>query len=153
MKPKTLVDAGITQVPRVTGVREGLPLLADDRMLDVKNVIWCTGYQHGFPWINLPIFDENGEPDHEEGIVKNVPGMYFVGLHFLHAMTSATLIGIGRDAERIAKAIACGERTQDNSTSPGSRVEADGGLSSGLRPGRGRKRKPRPRSAKTDPAW
>jgi hypothetical protein len=31
--------------------------------------------------------------------------MYFVGLHYLYAMTSATVIGVGRDAERIAKAI------------------------------------------------
>jgi len=106
VKPKDLVDAGITQVPKVVGVRDGMPLLADDRTLNVRNVIWCTGYQHGFPWINLPIFREDGEPVHEKGIVPNVPGMYFVGLHFLHAMSSATLIGVGRDAERIANAIA-----------------------------------------------
>ena len=62
MKPKDLVNAGIATVPRVVGVRNGLPLLADDRTLDVKNVIWCTGYQHGFPWIDLPIFGEHGEP-------------------------------------------------------------------------------------------
>jgi putative flavoprotein involved in K+ transport len=106
VKPTDLVEAGITRVPKVVGVRDGLPLLEDDRKLDVRNVIWCTGYQHGFPWINLPIFGEGGEPIHEKGIVPNVPGMYFVGLHFLHAMSSATLIGVGRDAERIAKAIA-----------------------------------------------
>ena len=106
VKPKDLVNAGITQVPKVVGVRGGLPLLADDRTLDVKNVIWCTGYHHGFPWIDLPVFDERGEPVHEDGVVAKVPGMYFVGLHFLHSMTSATLIGVGRDAERIARTIA-----------------------------------------------
>ena len=106
VKPKGLVDAGVTQVPKVVGVRGGLPLLADDRTLDVKNVIWSTGYHHGFPWIDLPVFDERGEPIHDDGVVAEVPGMYFVGLHFLHSMTSATLIGIGRDAERIARAVA-----------------------------------------------
>jgi putative flavoprotein involved in K+ transport len=106
VKPKTLVNAGVTRVPRVAGVRGGMPVLQDDRTLDVKNIIWCTGYHHGFPWIDLPIFGENGEPNHEDGIVTNVPGMYFVGLHFLHAMTSATLMGVGRDAARVAKAIA-----------------------------------------------
>ena len=106
VKPKDLVNAGITQVPKVVGVRGGLPLLADDRTLDVKNVIWSTGYHHGFPWIDLPVFDERGEPVHEDGVVTKVPGMYFVGLHFLHSMTSATLIGVGRDAERIARTIA-----------------------------------------------
>jgi len=34
-----------------------------------------------------------------------VPGLYFVGLHFLYSMTSATLMGIGRDAVRVVKAI------------------------------------------------
>ena len=87
-------------------MRNGQPLLADARTLDVKNVIWCTGYQHGFPWIDLRIFDQTGEPVHERGIVERIPGMYFVGLHFLYSMTSATLIGVGRDAERVAKAIA-----------------------------------------------
>jgi putative flavoprotein involved in K+ transport len=105
VKPKELIKAGITRVPKVTGGRDGLPLLADDRTLDVKNVIWCTGYQHGFPWIDLPIFDDHGEPDHQAGIVDRVPGIYFVGLHFLYSMTSATLMGVGRDAERIANVI------------------------------------------------
>jgi putative flavoprotein involved in K+ transport len=94
------------RVPKVVGVRDGLPLLEDGLKLDVRNVIWSTGYQHGFPWINLPIFGEDGEPIHEQGIVPAVPGLYFVGLHFLHAMSSATLIGVGRDAERIANAVA-----------------------------------------------
>jgi putative flavoprotein involved in K+ transport len=74
--------------------------------LDVKNVIWCTGYHHGFPWIDLAIFDGHGDPIHERGIVDRVPGMYFVGLHFLYSITSATLMGVGRDAERVARAIA-----------------------------------------------
>jgi putative flavoprotein involved in K+ transport len=108
VKPKDLVDAGIERVPRTMGVKDGLPLLADGHTLDVKNVIWCTGYQHGFPWIDLPIYgDDNGsDPIHQDGVVTNVPGMYLVGLHFLYAMSSATLIGVGRDAERIVKTIA-----------------------------------------------
>jgi putative flavoprotein involved in K+ transport len=80
--------------------------LSGDRKLDVKNVIWCTGYQRGFPWIDLPVFDDNGDPIHEGGIVHKLPGLYFVGLHFLYAMSSATLVGVGRDAERVAAAIA-----------------------------------------------
>jgi putative flavoprotein involved in K+ transport len=106
VKPRDLVNAGVVRVPRVVGVREGQPLLADYRTLEVKNVIWCTGYRHGFPWIDLPIFEGDGEPVHEDGIVWKAPGMYFVGLHFLYSMSSATLIGVGRDAERIAKAVA-----------------------------------------------
>ena len=112
VKPYDLDNAGIVRVPRVTGVIDGLPILEDGRALEVKNVIWCTGYHHGFPWIDLPVFGKDGEPAHELGIVEKVPGLYFVGLHFLYSMTSATLMGVGRDANRIAKAIASRTRRE-----------------------------------------
>jgi len=105
VKPQDLTGAGVERVPRVVGVRNGKPLLAGERVLDVRNVIWCTGYHPGFSWIDLPIFGEHGQPMHERGVVTQAPGMYFVGLHYLYSMTSATVIGVGRDAERIATAI------------------------------------------------
>jgi putative flavoprotein involved in K+ transport len=74
--------------------------------LNVKNIIWCTGFTPGFSWIDLPVFDDIGDPIHSRGIVSSVPGLYFVGLQFLYSMTSATVGGVGRDAEHIAKAIA-----------------------------------------------
>jgi len=103
VKPKDLIDAGIERVGRVTGVQDGKPLLEDGRALEIRNVIWCTGYEPGFSWIDLPVFDVEGRPAHERGISK-VPGLYFVGLHFQYAMSSATLIGIGRDAEYVVEA-------------------------------------------------
>jgi len=106
VKPQDLIDAGIERVPRVVGVQSGRPLLANDRTLDVNNVIWCTGYHPGFAWIKMPIFGEDARPVHERGIVHRMPGMYFVGLHFLYAMSSASLIGVSRDAERVVKALA-----------------------------------------------
>jgi putative flavoprotein involved in K+ transport len=117
VKPRDLIAAGIERVPKVAGVREGKPLLADGRVLDVANVIWCTGYHPGFSWIELPVFGEKREPLHDRGITK-VPGMYFVGLHFQYAMSSATLIGVGRDAERIVAAIQ--ERVQERAGEAGS---------------------------------
>lgn len=105
VKPKDLIDAGIQRVSRVVGVDNGMPLLADGRTLQVKNVIWCTGYQPGFSWIDLPAFDQHGDPLHSAGVATGVPGLYFVGLHFLYAMSSASFGGIARDAKRIAKAV------------------------------------------------
>jgi putative flavoprotein involved in K+ transport len=105
VKLKDLTATAIQRVPRVVGVRDGKPLLADGQKLDVRNVIWCTGFQPGFSWMDLPIFGERGVPEHDSGIVTQVPGLYFVGLHFLYAMSSATVVGVGRDAERIVKAI------------------------------------------------
>jgi putative flavoprotein involved in K+ transport len=105
VKPKDLASAGIERVSRVVGVRDGLPVLEDGNVLDVANVIWCTGFHPGFSWIKLPILGEE-EPMHERGVVANEPGLYFVGLHFLYAMSSVMIHGVGRDAAYIAKAIA-----------------------------------------------
>jgi len=105
VKPKDLLAAGIERVGRVTGVRDGLPVVEDGRALDVSNVVWCTGYHPGFSWVDLPVFAEDGEPMHHSGIVDSEPGLYFVGLFFLHSMTSDTVTGVRRDAHRIARAI------------------------------------------------
>lgn len=103
-----LAAAGVERAPRVAGVRDGRPLLEDGRVLDVANVVWCTGYHPGFSWIDLPVFDQMGDARHERGIVPDERGLYFVGLHFLYALSSTMIHGVGRDAERIASAIAGG---------------------------------------------
>jgi putative flavoprotein involved in K+ transport len=105
-KPAELDAAGVERVPRIAGVRDGRPLLEDGRVLDVANVVWCTGYHPAFSWIELPIFDEHAEPRHEGGVVHDAPGLYFVGLHFLYAMSSTMIHGVGRDAARIVEAVA-----------------------------------------------
>jgi putative flavoprotein involved in K+ transport len=105
-KPVHLIAAGVEHVGRTAGVRNGLPVLEDGRLVDVKNVIWCTGYHPGFSWIDLPIFGDDGDPLHDQGVVKNHTGLYFVGLFFLHSMSSVMVHGVGRDAERIVEHIA-----------------------------------------------
>jgi putative flavoprotein involved in K+ transport len=106
VKPRDLLAAGVRRVPRTVGARDGRPLLDDGRVLDVANVIWCTGFKPGFSWIDLPVLDERGEPRHERGLVSDVPGLYFVGLHFLYALSSTMIHGVARDAGRVATAIA-----------------------------------------------
>jgi putative flavoprotein involved in K+ transport len=105
VKPQDLLAAGVERVARVAGVKDGRPVLEDGRVLDVKNVIWCTGFDSGLSWIDLPIFGEYAEPVHEGGIVKGEPGLYFVGRLFLYAASSVMVHGVGRDAARIAEAI------------------------------------------------
>lgn len=106
VRPKDLAAAGIERLPRTIGARHGVPLLEDGRALPVSNVIWCTGFQPDFDWIDLPIFDVHGQPVHDRGVVTAVPGLYFVGLFFLSALTSSLIGGVGRDAERVALHIA-----------------------------------------------
>jgi putative flavoprotein involved in K+ transport len=64
VRPLDIAAAGIERVGRVVGVRDGLPLLEGDRVLEVANVIWCTGFHPDFAWIHLPAFDEAGHPKH-----------------------------------------------------------------------------------------
>jgi len=106
VRPKDIAAAGIERVGRVIGVRDGSPLLEGDRVLDVANVIWCTGFRPDFSWIHLHVFDEAGDPKHVRGVVPSEPGLYFVGLIFLYAAVSDVLPGVGRDAEHIANQIA-----------------------------------------------
>ena len=109
-----LVRAGVQWVERVVGVTNGQPRLADGRALDVRNVIWCTGYDLGLSWIDLPIFEPDGEPRHTSGLVPGEPGLYFVGQHFQHSVSSTMVHGVGRDAARMAGII----RERELSASP-----------------------------------
>lgn len=95
------IEAGIICVPRISGTQNGNLLLADGRTLPVEGVVWATGYRPNYSWINLPVFDDHGLPQHQRGIVQKVPGLYFVGLHFQTALNSALLGGVGRDAHYI----------------------------------------------------
>src|SRR3954471_9391063 len=104
-RPRDLLAAGVRRVGRTAGIRDGRPVLEDGTALDVMNVVWCTGFHPGFSWIDLPVLDEHGEPKHERGLLADEPGLSFVGLHFLYAMSSTMIHGVGRDAERIAEAV------------------------------------------------
>ena len=101
VRRKDIVAAGIERVPRTTGVSNGQPTLEDGRVLDVSNVIWCTGFTHDYDWIEPPIATAKGLPVHDRGIVESRPGLYFVGLRFLYSLSSALVGGVGRDAEYI----------------------------------------------------
>lgn len=102
--PKDLAAAGVTRLPRVAGVEDGLPLLEDGSVMDVPNIVWCTGLYADFSWIQLPVL-EDGRPRHRKGIVEEEPGLYFCGLHYLYSMSSVMVHGVGRDANRVAAAI------------------------------------------------
>lgn len=106
LRSSILASAGVRRVPRAVGATDGKPVLADGRVLDVGNVLWCTGYGPDFSWIDLPVFGDDGYPVHHRGVIAGAPGLYFVGLPFLHSAASSTIGGVGRDAEYIARRIA-----------------------------------------------
>jgi putative flavoprotein involved in K+ transport len=101
-----VAEAGVEYTPRVSGIQAGKPQLEDGRSLPVEGVIWATGFRPDFNWIDLPVFDEYGYPHHQRGVVQDAPGLYFVGLHFQTALSSALLGGVSADAGYIAGRIA-----------------------------------------------
>ncbi|MCU1516577.1 MAG: portal protein [Pseudarthrobacter sp.] len=101
-KSKDLAAAGVQLVPRVAGVEDGLPVLADGTRLDVANVIWCTGFTDDFRWIDPALLDGGGLPRQERGVALDTPGLFFLGQEFLYAAASATLPGVSRDARYLA---------------------------------------------------
>ena len=72
---------------------------------DIHAVIWATGYDVDFSWIDLPVRASSGEPVHRGGVTE-VPGLYFLGLPYLSKLYSAFLSGVGDDAAVLAGHIA-----------------------------------------------
>jgi putative flavoprotein involved in K+ transport len=107
VRRKDIVAAGIARIGRTTGIRDGYPVIEADRVLEVSNVIWCTGFTPDFRWIDLALpTTSRGWPIQDRGIVHAVPGLYFIGLPFLYSLSSALVGGVGRDARHIVHHIA-----------------------------------------------
>ena len=99
-----LKKAGIERVARVAETRHGMPVLGDGRSVAPGSIVWATGYRHSYAWTGAET-DEHGVPLHERGVVRGEPGMYVLGLPFIHTLTSAFTGGVGRDAEYVARQI------------------------------------------------
>jgi putative flavoprotein involved in K+ transport len=105
VRPQDLTDAGVQRTPRVSGVRGGRPVLDDGRVLEVDNVVWCTGFARDHRWIRLPVFGPGGDPVHHRGVVDAAPGLYFVGLPLQYSLASSLVGGVGADAQHLVEQI------------------------------------------------
>jgi putative flavoprotein involved in K+ transport len=84
------------------------PTTATELDLDATGigaVVWATGYRLDFGWVDLPVLDEWGYPRHTRGVTTH-PGLYAVGLPWLHSQPSAVFAGVGGDAAHIVEHIA-----------------------------------------------
>ena len=97
--------AGVTCLPRVAGVKDGYPMLEDNTVIQVKSIVWATGYKPDFSWIGMEVTDETGWPVSEMGISPVKKGLYFIGMPFQFGLTSGLVGGVGRDAAHIARHI------------------------------------------------
>jgi putative flavoprotein involved in K+ transport len=74
----------------------------DLRRENVAAIIWATGYDYDYGWLRLPVLDAQGRPLQLRGVTR-VPGLYFLGLHWMHTFKSGLLSGVGSDAEYLAE--------------------------------------------------
>jgi putative flavoprotein involved in K+ transport len=105
VRPQDLTDAGVQRAPRLTGVRGGRPVLDDGRVLEVDNLLWCTGFARDYRWIRLPVLGPSGDPVHHRGVVDTQPGLYFVGLPLQYSLASSLVGGVGPDAQHLVEQI------------------------------------------------
>ncbi len=67
----------------------------------INAIIWCVGYTPDFSWVHLPVFTGRGAPSHIRG-VTSIPGLYFLGLPWLHTWGSGRFASVARDASHLA---------------------------------------------------
>lgn len=77
-----------------------------DRRLDLEaanvgTVLWATGFEFDYGWLDPVELDDQGFPVHERGVTET-PGLYLVGMDFLYDRKSGFIRGVGRDARYIA---------------------------------------------------
>lgn len=81
------------------------PAALDPAAEGISAVIWCIGFKPDFRWLDAPVFNGAGSPQHRRGVTAQ-PGLYFLGLPWLHSWGSGRFSGVARDAEYIAMRVA-----------------------------------------------
>jgi putative flavoprotein involved in K+ transport len=97
-KMKDIEQAGVRLTSRITGVVDGRPQTEDGEVLDVPNVVWCTGFEKDFDWIDLPGLDSSGRLANQRGAVTGQPGLHVLAQEFQYMFNSHTVGGVGKDA-------------------------------------------------------
>ncbi len=78
------------------------PTKLDLEQAGITCIIWSIGFRADFSAIDLPVFDDRGSPRHQRGISPE-PGLYFLGLPWLHTWGSARMSAVGRDAAHVVR--------------------------------------------------
>jgi putative flavoprotein involved in K+ transport len=91
----------VTFRPRLVDASGHTVVFADGRSLDVRAVIWATGYKPDHSWLQIPDVVQDGRINHRRG-VTTVPGLYFLGLAWQHTRGSALIGFVGHDAAYLA---------------------------------------------------
>ena len=106
---ETGMDVPANQPDPIDEVRsdagENAPATVDLRAAGITSVIWANGYGRDYSWVHLSVLDSFGYPIQRRGVTR-FPGLYFLGMDWLHSRKSGILLGVGDDAAHIAADIA-----------------------------------------------
>jgi putative flavoprotein involved in K+ transport len=98
-----LKDGGVQQKRKAVSAHENQMIFEDHSRVEVRNVIWSTGFKSDFSWISIPfLLNDNGMPIHKRGVTP-IKGLYFLGLPWQYRRSSALLLGVGGDAKYLAE--------------------------------------------------
>jgi putative flavoprotein involved in K+ transport len=100
-----LNQSAVVRKPRLVKVANGLPVFENGEVTYPKSVIWCTGYQPDYSWINIDLKKHKGWSVEKRGVVSEQPGLYFLGTPFQNNAASSLVGGVGADARYIAEHI------------------------------------------------
>ncbi len=110
---KACIDSGkVTLHPRAIMAGKDYVIFDDGESLKVDNVIWATGFDADYGWLQVPdVLDQQGRPSHMRGVCK-ARGVYFLGLPWQHNRASALIGGVAADAEYLLQNILADERKE-----------------------------------------
>lgn len=63
----------------------------------IRTVVWATGIQPDFSWLDVGVFDRRGRLAHAGGVTRH-PGLYVSGLPVLRRRRSSLIDGAAGDA-------------------------------------------------------
>lgn len=85
----------IPEPPRVMNMMEA----------GIRSVVWATGYRPELSWVGLPFLDPAGYPMQRRGVTI-IPGLFILGLDWLHTAGSGIFPGLADDAGYLATTMA-----------------------------------------------
>lgn len=102
---------GLKVVDKIIEAQGKTVTTASGQTLTPQSIIWATGFRNDYNWLHLPVLDNKGEPNHQNGITS-VEGLYFLGLSWQRTRGSALLGWVGQDAAFIVKEIVARHETR-----------------------------------------
>ena len=80
-------------------------LQIDLRRLEIRSIVWATGFRPDYGWLHVPVLDEKGYLQHDGGVVRS-PGLYALGLPVLRRRKSTFIHGAEDDAREVVDHLA-----------------------------------------------